>query len=409
MSVSLQPYGPAFQRLQQRLARAAALLQEISVPPPSLDRQSNASTQDDSDRAWMRSGDMYDDNDDNDDNNADDDDNEDNDDDSDGPNHIQEYYDGFDQYPPETRSMLQVAISIKRTRAGDIFHMLVTAGPLMGLRLFVINRPSCVGPTLGMLMTKFADQHVGSSTPDCAERFLTSPFYAPVISPRIEALHTQTTPPFTRDPTHQYGLTQPTIYTALGGNKNFMTWQHAMLYYILYQNVDHHLDGLIPSPTDIPQEQIPENMMQMDAYLAGRHYIPPSDIPEAITNALDTREINPEEEGVSCIICMENVEEGEEGAQIRICSHDSFHKGCLTTWLRMRNTCPYCRARVYKRSDLVDSMAWLGRAPARLGFIDWQRFHPGEIPWFASPAPPEAPAPTGEEGVGLGEPLQEAS
>lgn len=144
-------------------------------------------------------------------------------------------------------------------------------------------------------------------------------------------------------------------------------------------------------------------MMQMDVYFVGRYYILLLDILEVIINVLDIREINFEEEGVFCIICMENVEEGEEGVQIRICFYDFFYKGCFIIWLRMRNMCFYCRVRVYKRFDLVDSMVWLGRVFVWLGFIDWQWFYFGEIFWFVFFVLFEVFVLIGEEGVGFGE------
>jgi hypothetical protein len=47
------------------------------------------------------------------------------------------------------------------------------------------------------------------------------------------------------------------------------------------------------------------------------------------------------EEDLECIICLENLKEGEE-IRLLDCRH-SFHRICIDKWLVLQRFCPYCR------------------------------------------------------------------
>jgi Ring finger domain len=47
------------------------------------------------------------------------------------------------------------------------------------------------------------------------------------------------------------------------------------------------------------------------------------------------------DEAVECVLCMYEIEEGEEMRDLR-CKH-LFHKRCLDRWLVKKLTCPLCR------------------------------------------------------------------
>jgi hypothetical protein len=56
---------------------------------------------------------------------------------------------------------------------------------------------------------------------------------------------------------------------------------------------------------------------------------------------LETKIFSAREEEVDCTICFAVIEDGERVGALP-CEH-IFHKECLKTWLRRRNTCPLCQ------------------------------------------------------------------
>ncbi|CAL4978555.1 unnamed protein product [Urochloa decumbens] len=44
-----------------------------------------------------------------------------------------------------------------------------------------------------------------------------------------------------------------------------------------------------------------------------------------------------------CAVCLGGVEEGETARALPCCTH-AFHVRCVDAWLRLRPTCPVCRA-----------------------------------------------------------------
>ncbi|CAL4958936.1 unnamed protein product [Urochloa decumbens] len=44
-----------------------------------------------------------------------------------------------------------------------------------------------------------------------------------------------------------------------------------------------------------------------------------------------------------CAVCLGGVEEGETARALPCCTH-AFHARCVDAWLRLRRTCPVCRA-----------------------------------------------------------------
>ncbi|KAK4198919.1 hypothetical protein QBC40DRAFT_255623 [Triangularia verruculosa] len=382
MPFPIQAYGPAFrERLALRLG-GASTRPEARRAQPSASRAAPASDQDSSDSVCMRGGyrSSQDDDEDFDDENYDNGDDDDYDD-NDEINELitleqEEEFGSLDQYPLETTSLLKVCLGVERTETGHYsFHLTITDGPLTGIRSTITDQQPDAGATLQLLMSRFAVRHLGSGR-TCLQ--FDRPFWAPVVSPRIDVLHTQTSPPGGYHSHHRIGLTHETIVQALGGQRNFDTWQRTMLYYILYQEAGenlYHIEELIPRPTDIRQEDLPNNLRETDAYLTGIPYNRPPRTPQAAINALDFRQINAEEND-RCTICLEELKAGEEAAKIKTCSHDSFHKECLTTWLAGNTTCPYCRARVYTRSDTDDRAhrdGWLERGSVVLDVITWRR------------------------------------
>ncbi|KAK0666439.1 hypothetical protein QBC41DRAFT_398138 [Cercophora samala] len=365
-----QAYGPAF---QGRPVMALQVQQQTSSPPGQSDHASAAATreEDDSDRVQMRARDLYDHSSQNDDHDG---------------NEAYEM-DVFEttqrvgglyhyMYPSETTSLLQIRLSVKCTGTDSHFCMTITDGPLLGIQICIDSRSSGVGPALKTLMSLFTNKHLRIWENQHLVFVFNHPHYAPVVSPRIELLHTRARPPPWCGHSHhprRFGLARETVIQALGGPTNFKTWQETMLYYILYQEVEsmfrRQLEG-VPRPTDVRQEELPENMRQMDAHLTGGVYQPPSGIADLVADAVDTREIKADED-MCCYICLEDMKPGEEAARIKACPHGCFHHGCLTTWLKTNNTCPSCRARVYDESEFVDTQAWLGRGSAALDFLTW--------------------------------------
>ncbi|XP_078434971.1 uncharacterized protein LOC144705966 [Wolffia australiana] len=47
-------------------------------------------------------------------------------------------------------------------------------------------------------------------------------------------------------------------------------------------------------------------------------------------------------QAIRCVICLDRYEDGDELAMLR-CGHE-FHCRCVTTWLRIKNACPICKA-----------------------------------------------------------------
>ncbi|XP_077117399.1 RING finger protein 11-like [Ranitomeya variabilis] len=56
---------------------------------------------------------------------------------------------------------------------------------------------------------------------------------------------------------------------------------------------------------------------------------------------LPTRDVTPEEETQSCVICMTEYEIGEQ-VIVLPCDH-SFHQDCISRWLHYNPLCPLCR------------------------------------------------------------------
>nr|CAB3471766.1 unnamed protein product [Digitaria exilis] len=47
--------------------------------------------------------------------------------------------------------------------------------------------------------------------------------------------------------------------------------------------------------------------------------------------------------GGECAVCLGAVDEGEKARALPRCTH-AFHARCVDAWLRLRPTCPVCRA-----------------------------------------------------------------
>ena len=47
-----------------------------------------------------------------------------------------------------------------------------------------------------------------------------------------------------------------------------------------------------------------------------------------------------------CAICLGDLEPGEQVKRVSVCMH-RYHGACVEAWIRVHNTCPLCRERVY--------------------------------------------------------------
>lgn len=58
-----------------------------------------------------------------------------------------------------------------------------------------------------------------------------------------------------------------------------------------------------------------------------------------------TSRIDDDEDGnvVICGVCQEEMEKGDEARAIEECMH-VFHDSCILEWLKIKSTCPLCRA-----------------------------------------------------------------
>uniref|UniRef100_A0A914HNH7 RING-type domain-containing protein n=1 Tax=Globodera rostochiensis TaxID=31243 RepID=A0A914HNH7_GLORO len=50
-------------------------------------------------------------------------------------------------------------------------------------------------------------------------------------------------------------------------------------------------------------------------------------------------------ENPNCAICQDEIEHNRDALKIPPCNH-KYHKECINTWLKQKNTCPYCRATI---------------------------------------------------------------
>ncbi|PAN32889.1 hypothetical protein PAHAL_5G519400 [Panicum hallii] len=53
--------------------------------------------------------------------------------------------------------------------------------------------------------------------------------------------------------------------------------------------------------------------------------------------------VSPGAAAAECAVCLGAVEEGETARGLPCCTH-AFHARCVDAWLRLRPTCPVCRA-----------------------------------------------------------------
>ena len=78
----------------------------------------------------------------------------------------------------------------------------------------------------------------------------------------------------------------------------------------------------------------------------------------AIVEALPSFEYSAEEmkQGLECVVCLEEFEEGEKGRTLPKCGHN-FHLDCIDMWLHSHSTCPLCRTSVGDDGDVKQSEA----------------------------------------------------
>ena len=48
---------------------------------------------------------------------------------------------------------------------------------------------------------------------------------------------------------------------------------------------------------------------------------------------------------ITCIICYDDIEEGQYITKIPECKHE-MHKSCLENWLYIKTNCPICRTKI---------------------------------------------------------------
>jgi hypothetical protein len=76
-----------------------------------------------------------------------------------------------------------------------------------------------------------------------------------------------------------------------------------------------------------------------------------------------------QEEGYDCVICMENIEEGDH-SQLE-CGH-RFHITCIDRWTEVNPTCPTCRHRLPSAPPLpsnIHNVLWTRRFNRRTGLL----------------------------------------
>ncbi|KAK1650208.1 hypothetical protein QYE76_068013 [Lolium multiflorum] len=56
------------------------------------------------------------------------------------------------------------------------------------------------------------------------------------------------------------------------------------------------------------------------------------------------------EEKAECAVCLVEFAHGEAGRLVPGCGH-GFHAACIEPWLRVRSTCPLCRAAVVEEEE----------------------------------------------------------
>ncbi|XP_062075960.1 E3 ubiquitin-protein ligase SDIR1-like [Humulus lupulus] len=69
-----------------------------------------------------------------------------------------------------------------------------------------------------------------------------------------------------------------------------------------------------------------------------------NDITRVLKNMKYKKSKENEDEQV-CAVCLEEFSNGEEVA-ITTCNH-SYHNPCITKWLALRKSCPYCRKQLF--------------------------------------------------------------
>lgn len=80
--------------------------------------------------------------------------------------------------------------------------------------------------------------------------------------------------------------------------------------------------------------------------------------------------IRPKARDLSCSICLQCFEVGQEISVVCECRH-AFHSSCLKQWAQKSTTCPYCRQDMEKKTPLKDnSMRKRTRLPGPIGIFD---------------------------------------
>jgi len=70
--------------------------------------------------------------------------------------------------------------------------------------------------------------------------------------------------------------------------------------------------------------------------------IPKNNDEESAAGQGDNNNGPPDETHSTCVICLNDYEEGEEIVRAEKCHH-MYHKECLLNWLAQHDICPYCR------------------------------------------------------------------
>lgn len=58
------------------------------------------------------------------------------------------------------------------------------------------------------------------------------------------------------------------------------------------------------------------------------------------------RNFNKEAHASECCICLEGYEMDENVAELKCNTQHIFHKGCIDDWLKKKQQCPLCNAKV---------------------------------------------------------------
>ena len=90
-----------------------------------------------------------------------------------------------------------------------------------------------------------------------------------------------------------------------------------------------------PAPRSVDDAPLPEEVKER--------------LPAVQFCSLQPRHHPEQQQGPSCIVCLERLEAADEVRRLGNCAH-AFHRRCIDGWIDLgRTTCPLCRSRLLPR------------------------------------------------------------